>query len=203
MGLPPPARGQHGTHASRPPRDTPPHAPPPAEPAADGCPDAVPARRGPAALRALATALAESTAAPARPSRAHPHSPPPALARARALRSPLGAVSRVQRAAARGGRPPWGGLDAVASRAADAVGEILPARGGPVALRALVTVPAEGATDPARATRVPARALALATRAPARRLRLTAAPPNPHARPAEPPALRTPVESSPKGPAPR
>ncbi|MFD0256546.1 hypothetical protein ACFVGX_37205, partial [Streptomyces sp. NPDC127113] len=85
------------------------------------------------------------------------------------------------------------------SRAAEAAGEILPARGGAAALRALDTVPA----GPARAARASARAVALAIRAPARRPRLTAAPPTPHARPAEPPALRTPVENSPKGPAPR
>ncbi|WP_329470320.1 hypothetical protein OIE75_09440 [Streptomyces sp. NBC_01723] len=152
------------------------------------------------------------THAPRPPRDLPPHAPPPsgptappALARARVLRSPLGVVSRARRAAAaaRGGRPPWGGLDAVASRAVVAAGEILPARGGAAALRALETVPAEGAAGPARATRASARAVALATRAPARRPRLTAAPPTLHARPAEPPALRTPVENFPKGPAPR
>ncbi|MGW8871331.1 hypothetical protein ACWGN8_37535, partial [Streptomyces sp. NPDC055768] len=100
---------------------------------------------------------------------------------------------------ARGDRPPRRGLDTVASRAVDAAGETLPARGCAAALRAPDTVPAKGAAGPAYATR----ALAVAPRAPARRPRLTAAPPTLHARPAEPSALRTPVENSPKGPAPR
>ncbi|MGW8061189.1 pyridoxal phosphate-dependent decarboxylase family protein [Streptomyces ziwulingensis] len=51
--------------------------------------------------------------------------------------------------AARGGPLPAGGPDAVAARVADAAGEILPDRGDPDALRALVTALAEGAADPA------------------------------------------------------
>ncbi|MFK4147524.1 pyridoxal phosphate-dependent decarboxylase family protein [Streptomyces sp. NPDC004065] len=50
---------------------------------------------------------------------------------------------------ARGGPLPAGGPEAVAARMRDAAGEILPDRGDPDALRALVHALAEGAADPA------------------------------------------------------
>ncbi|WP_320776296.1 pyridoxal phosphate-dependent decarboxylase family protein [Streptomyces sp. CRN 30] len=50
---------------------------------------------------------------------------------------------------ARGGPLPAGGPDAVAARVRDAVGELLPERGDPAALRTLVTALAEGSADPA------------------------------------------------------
>jgi len=52
-------------------------------------------------------------------------------------------------AAARGGPLPAGGPDAVTTRLRDALGEVLPERGDPDALRVLVTALAEGAADPA------------------------------------------------------
>ncbi|MGV9695990.1 pyridoxal phosphate-dependent decarboxylase family protein [Streptomyces sp. NPDC003470] len=52
-------------------------------------------------------------------------------------------------AAARGGPLPAGGPDAVTTGLRDALGEVLPERGDPDALRVLVTALAEGAADPA------------------------------------------------------
>ncbi|MFD4257360.1 hypothetical protein ACFWR9_06945 [Streptomyces sp. NPDC058534] len=106
--------------------------------------------------------------------------------------SPSGAVPCAQlvAAAAHGCPPLFGSAGAVFARGVSAAGEMPADRGGLVALRAPVTVLAEGAADPARPLcaarqgQLPARA----TRAPAKALAL---------------AGRTPVETSPKGPAPR
>ncbi|MGC0409028.1 L-2,4-diaminobutyrate decarboxylase [Streptomyces sp. SAI-163] len=68
-----------------------------------------------------------------------------------ALRPLLDTVLDALRAgtAARGGPLPAGGPGAGAARLADAVGDVLPDRGDPDALRVLVTALAEGAADPA------------------------------------------------------
>ncbi|MFI5974493.1 pyridoxal phosphate-dependent decarboxylase family protein [Streptomyces sp. NPDC051452] len=63
------------------------------------------------------------------------------------LRTVLDALATGGRA--RGGPLPAGGPEAVAARAADAVGEVLPDHGDPAALRTLVHALAEGAADPA------------------------------------------------------